>query len=201
MSAQRTEALLCLQADLLEAAPGLSICPWPVPPQHKLKFPSLGIVPVRWKYNPHQAVMTQARTPEGVVNNLGHHEALIQLRLVGSNPIQRADYEEKIINAFTDEENLRPGVLICEVDSIAELGTWRAAWTLEEEEWQDERAFDNEFWSIISLTGVLPWLRWRAAPDIRDLRLGSATSPSQAFDDPGVTRIRVNADGTVTPLP
>src|ERR1041385_5148597 len=97
MAVVRLEALRALECAITQAVPELAgrICPWPGLPNHNLMFPSLAIVPVRWRYMPDQAWAGFSPSPSSVVMNVGKHEALIQLRLVDATPAGRAPIEER----------------------------------------------------------------------------------------------------------
>lgn len=198
----RLEALLSLEAAITCAIPQLRgrVCPFPTPPNHELKFPSLAIVPVGFEYLPDQATEVHECEPTKVVMNVGRHEALIQLRLVHSDPIRRTKLEEKITDLFIAQA-MRPGILLTTVNAVPWAGPFVCAWELDDESWQDERAFDSEFWSVIVVTGQIPALAVRGdATRIRDLRMDVGASEA-ALPANAETSLRVGADGSVTPVP
>jgi len=199
-TSMRIEALRVLAQTIGGRIPELadSICPWPTPPNHKLKFPSLAIIPVSWTYYPDQAEeVAFDPDPDTALMNVGRHEAIIQLRLAHASPVPRAVLEEKILDIFLSTP-FHPGVLLTPVDAVPRRGEWNAAWELDDTEWHDENAFDQEFWSFIAITGIIPALVERApAPRITDLRLALVPWGGQSTD-PGTVTVRVNADGSLS---
>lgn len=194
MSALRTEALLSLEAAIRCFAPDLDICPWPVPPTHKLMFPSLGIVPTTWTFYPDQASEHARPDPDTVVLCVGRDEVLLQLRLVHATGPQRADVEEQLLEAFRSTP-LHPRELLTTVRALPRYGDVLCAWELQDETWQDEKAFDQEFWSVITVTGQVPALvTRRPAHTIRDLRLRVVRQDT-------TETVRVHEDGTYEILP
>lgn len=211
MAIVRLEAMRALKQTLLDAIPELSeehVYTGQAPPNAKLCFPALVIDPIRFRYLPDQALETAAEPDASrVVMNVGRHVATVQLRLAAATLFDRWKYQEAITNVFLGTP-LHPGVLLTTVTACEELGSFLAAWEYDEDEWQDEKAFDTQFWAVMTLTGIIPALVTRAgAYRIEDLRLGLTGDmvtefTSATFDSsPNVEVVRVNEDGTLTALP
>jgi len=207
----RLEALLALKAAIEEAVPELRtdmpgkahVIVGKALPSKNACFPALVIDPIRFRYLPDPEHDFFEPDPSHIVLCVGRFEATIQLRLVAATPAERFEYQEKILEAFLRTEG-HPGVLLTEVDAIPELGTWLAAWEFDEDEWQDEKVFDQQLWAVATLTGVLPALVTRAGVyRINDLRLGTTGdfttefTPDTFDSSKAIDRVRVNQDGTI----
>jgi hypothetical protein len=201
----RIEALRSLADAISGVTPGLSPCVGQVPPGKMQAFPTVAIVPSTWKYMPEQAEERYDPAPDRVVMNVGKHEAIVQIRIGSTSPGARYDLEQKILDVFLSGE-LHPGVLMTTITNCEELGPFQASWELEDDHWQDEHAFDGQFWTLIQITGSLPALVTRTgAHTIEQLQLGLAQSDvavnaSNFNSEPDVTVGQVNEDGSFTPL-
>lgn len=206
MSVVKLEALNALEAAIVCAVPELkgNICVGQAAPGHKLSFPSMAIIPVRWRYEPNQEQEHVQVNDTTAVVRVGAWRATVQFRLGHKTSIQRAALEDEITSLFLSSE-MRPGILLTRVVSAPCLGRFTAAWELDSTEWDDEAAFDQQFYSVMAVDGVLPALAtMRGRPTIRNLELGLAFTPvsptSSTFNtDPRIDVVRVNADGTITP--
>jgi hypothetical protein len=170
--------------------------------------PMLTIVPIRATYQPQQATEVKLDTlgavvdpaPDLAVMNVGTYELLVQLRLEHDTPELRADLAEEVSATFL-EDGERPGILLTRISEVARFGTFTAAWELEEDEWNDDLAFNDEHESLLTLTGTIPALVMRReAWRIRDLRLGVGLQIGLDWGDPRLAVVRVNDDGTITPV-
>lgn len=202
MAVIRLEALRELERRIVCAIPELTgqVCLGQQAAGKVDTYPSLSIDPIRWRYQPDQADDHHAPAPDRLIVNVGRHESTVQLRLVCATPVQRTEIEQKLLDLFL-EEPLHPGVLITYVLPCPEYGEFVAAWELEEDEWADDRAFDNQFASLIVCTGVIPALVTRRdAYRISDLRLGlgdiDSEAPTPFVSSPSVEVVRVNQDGS-----
>lgn len=208
MPVLKLEALRALQASILAAVPDLAghIYVGQVPPNVKLCDPTLVVHAVRWRYQPQQEVehlASEASTT--VVFNVGRHIATVQLRLYTSTPAKRYEYQELISNVFLGTEG-HPGVLLTTVTAYPALGNYLAAWELQEEEWEDEKVFDSQYWGITVLNGIIPALVTRAnVYTIDELRLGLTADFETVFtgstfeSSTSVEVVKINEDGTLTP--
>ena len=176
-----------------------------VPPDYKLGFPRLAIVAGgRFQYEARQEGVVTRSSPTAIVVNVGSWNTTVQLRLACATPAQRYDLEDRLASLFWREEN-RPAVLLTTVTACPQLGDILAAWDIGDTDWNDEMAFSSQFWSVLSLDATIPALVTREGVySIDELRLGitddfSTPETSAAFDLL-TTKVRVNEDGTVTPL-
>jgi len=137
--------------------------------------------------------------------NVGRHEATIQLRLAAATLAERYALEEKLVDLFL-RSPMRPGVLLTTVTAAAEYGDFLAAWEFDEDEWNDEKAFDSQFWAVATLTGVIPALVTRVGTyELKELRLGltgdfKTAYTAASFDTSPATVevVRINQDGTLS---
>lgn len=205
MAVIRIDALRRLERALVCAAPMLEgkVCVGQQAPGTTLAFPHLVIDPLRWRYVPDQADIVVELPGDRVVVNVGRHEATVQIRVGAATPAERADLEQRLLDAFLSTD-LHPGVIITEITDCPALGSYVASWELEDDEWQDEKAFDLQFYSLINATGIIPALATRRGVyTITDLRLGVAdygtlTPPTPFQSTAAVEVVRVNEDGTFT---
>lgn len=207
MAVVRLEALRAL-ADVIgaEIPDFLEICAGPAPVGQLLVFPSLAINPGKYLYHPDQALEQHDPGPGKVVMNVGRFQGSVELRIFSENRNQRAELEQRVVNFFLGRVGA-PGVRVTVVSACPELGDWVASWELEDFEWRDEQAFDNNWQSAITVTSTLPALVTRCdAYTIDQLQLGvtsdfvtAATPDLHALPD--VEVVQINQDGTFAPVP
>lgn len=207
MAIVRLEALRGLEQAIVCAIPELEgkICLGQAEAGHTLGFPSLVMDPRRWTYFPDQAEEVFEPSPDAVVMNVGRHEADIEIRIGAATHHKRMELEQKIIDLFLSTP-CHPGVLFATITRCEALGPWLAAWELDADEWRDERAYDQEFYSHVTVKGIIPALvTHRGVYTIEQLQLGldvTATpdsTPAPAFGPP-VEVVQVNENGTITPV-
>lgn len=197
MAVVRLEAFRALAKAIEDGVPDLAgkVAPWT--PQTAAARPILTIIPVSRRYLPDQAEEVHDAGPSTVILDVGNFETLVQMRLEHDTPEERAEVEEKILALFLEREG-GPGVLVTPVLSAPQFGTFIASWELEDDEWTDDLAFNNEYESLITLTGHIPALiTRRGAYRIRDLQLGLGGLEAEWA---GAEVVRVNEDGTITPV-
>lgn len=175
-----------------------------VPPDQKLLFPSLAIIPARFRFEPNQESVHSEPTPESVVINVGRWVATMQFRLACATLHERYRLEQKLGDLFMQREDA-PGVLMTDVADGA-LGDYHAAWELDDSDWSDEMAFSSQYWAVLTFNGVIPALVTRPGVyPIDTLKLGLTTDFEMAvtagtFTTRGNLRVvAVAADGTITP--
>ncbi len=205
MSVLRLKALDKLQECIEEAIPELvgRICAGPSEANHRLTFPSLSITPISFKYQPNQAKPHHNATHSTVIMEVGKHEADVQLRVGASTHRERVILEDKILQLFLEQE-LAPGIL---VTPIADCWDAHVVWELEDEEWEDEKAFDSKWYTTISITGQIPALVTRKdAYTIEQLQLGliedftTTLNSSTINTTAGVEVVQINQDGSIGPV-
>jgi hypothetical protein len=185
------------------------ICVGQAPSSEQQEYPHLSIDPAgRWLFDPQQQEQ-KATLPGGrTIYNVGDHEVSVQLKLQTTTPRQRAELEQRVIDLFLaqeDESGLpRPGVIVVHVTACPELYRWTAAFELEGDEWDDEKAFDAQLASIITVRASIPALVTRCGEyTIQTLRLGiindleATVSPAMS---PPVEVVTINQDGSITPV-
>jgi hypothetical protein len=152
------------------------ICKGPAESPKKLGFPSLAIIPVKFRFFPDQAAeiyqltgrSVEGHPPGTVLLNVGRHEGTIQLRLGATTARQRAELEEAVLQVFLERPG-SPGVL---VTPIPQCHNAIVAWELDTDEWENERAFDKKWYSIMTVAAQLPAFVTRGSVHtIEELRL------------------------------
>lgn len=199
MAVIRLEAYRALAKAIEDGVPELAgrISPWA--PNDAAARPKLSIIPISRRFNPDQAEEVHDAGPTTVILDVGDFEALVQMRLEHDTPELRTELEEKILAVFLEREG-SPGILVTPVLTAPQFGEFVASWELEDDEWTDDLAFNNEYESLITITGHIPALvTRRGAYRIRDLQLGLG-GPGADWTDPSVEVVRVADDGTITPL-
>lgn len=186
------------------------VCVGQAPSSEVQEYPHLSIDPSgRWSYDPCQRE-EKASLPGGrTVYNVGAHFTTVQLRLVATTPRQRAELEQRVLDIFLSADDPtsglpRPGVVVVHVTGCPYLADWLAAFELEGDEWDDEKAFDRQLASIITCNAIIPALTTKCGEyTIHQLRLGiindleAAVSPALA---PPVEVVTINQDGSITPV-
>lgn len=174
------------------------------PPEQHVHFPSLAIVPGRFRLESCDEDIHSTPTMAKAVVVVGAWQTTVQLRLAHATEYQRYELEERLTDLFFQTEGRR-GILLTEVTACPQLGDILASWDLQDEEWQEEFAFSSQEWAMLTLQGTIPALATRdGVYTIDELRLGITTdfnipATSAGFDTiPGI--VRINEDGTITPL-
>lgn len=205
----RYKALTALREAIESAVPALygkTEITW-APPEKNACMPAMALIAARWAYRPNQEIaVIEPEVGTTAVYDVGRHEATVQLRLLAATPGERMELEQQVIDLFLSQEG-RPGILLTTIVDTPEIGQWFASWELEADEWRSEKAFSNKHWSVVEVLGTLPALVSRAGVyTIQDLRLGvthdmTTTFTPTTFDaSEGIERVRVNENGTLTPL-
>ena len=182
------------------------ICVGPATRDHKLKFPSLAIVPTRFSFQPDQAdendyVRNEVRSfgPQTAVFEVGTWEGVIELRLGEKTPFKRYELEHCIEQVFLGNADgtapdawdyagtdyMRPGVILIDVP---ECDNARCAFEMEDDTWENERVFANEWYSVMRITARIPALvRAKCMPDITELLLSLTQDLETIIDTPDDT--------------
>lgn len=198
----RMRAVEALAATIASLIPELEdqICAGPSGPEHKMAFPHLVILPVRYTFQPNQEEHWQDVGSEGAVFRIGAYEGLYQLRLGAKTSRQRAELEEKLSQVFYRTEG-HPGVLLIQV---ADYWGAQVAYEINESEWENELAFDREWYSIITVDVTAPVLVERGGVyTIEEIRLSLAEDMETSFDAlpaGAVESVSIDENGTITAL-
>lgn len=210
MAIIRLEALKQLSAAISCEIPELdgNICEGQADASHKLAFPHLVLKPIRWTYVPHQAEEVYDSAPDRVVMNVGAWEGEVQLILGHKHAYGRYELEQELLDLFLSTP-MQPGILNTPVLACREkLGPFTASWELDADAWQNEAAFDQQFYSTLFITGILPALVTRKdAYTIEQLQLGltedfDVSVNAQTLNTLSqIDVVQVNSDGTIQPVP
>ena len=210
MAIIRLEALTALKVAIECAVPELKgqICVGQPFANRDQSFPAVSLYPVKWTYHPEQAEdRPGGGAQDRAVVAVGRHQSIIQIRIGAATPHKRDELEQKVLDLFLNTQ-LHPGVLLTPVLKCKALGEFLAAWELDEDEWDDDKAFDNQAWSQITCLGIIPALTtYGNAPTISEIQLGlthefgTTVTPATFNTDPTIEIVEVNEDGSITPVP
>ncbi len=201
MAVLRIEVLKILAECIANKVPALRnrICAGPAESPKKLGFPSLAIIPVRFRYFPDQASEYRDPGPGRACMNVGRHEGTVQLRLGAQTHIRRSALEDAILDVFLEREGA-PGVLVTAIPNVLDA---TVAWELDTDEWENERAFDKKWYSILTVMAQLPALVTRgSAHTMEEIRLTlteDLTTPIEQLPAGDQETVLIGADGSITP--
>jgi hypothetical protein len=215
MAVVRVEALRALAAAIETAVPALAgkVKVGQQPSNVEQTYPTLTLVPARWKFEPHQESVhaTIGDAADGnVVFNVGAHAGIVQLRIVATTPGERYELEQRVIDVLLGQEG-RPGVFVVPVTAIASLSSWIAAFEYEADSWNDGFAFDRKLESLIELNAIVPALVARTGVyEIDELVLGLEIAAdldalpdlppdTEISDVAGVEVVVIDEDGNLSP--
>lgn len=208
----RIEALRALAALIEAAIPELAgnVCTGIAPSSELEAYPNISINPTRWRYDPTQAEQVATLPGNVVVYDVGTHECACVLSLVTTNPVQRYEIEQKLIDLWLSATNPagfeRPGVLVLAITACPELSEFVVTYDLDSDEWADGLALDRRYESRIMLTCSIPALTIaRPIYTIEQLILGVTEDRTTTFTaataiPPAVELVSILEDGTVEPF-
>lgn len=211
MAVVKIEALRWLRERIECAIPELvgKVCVGQSPPNHALGFPSLAIIPAGpWRLRIDQdddQVFVPA--PGRVIVRLGYHEVRVQLQLCTATPEERYELAQRIEMEVFQATEMHPGIVYGNVTALAEdFGEVEASAELDDEEWQDGKAFGGQSWSYIAVRVFVPALATRKGVySMKTIKLGltdvfGSTVTSSSFNtDTDIERVTVDEDGTISP--
>lgn len=150
------------------AVPDLAdkICVGQGVPGHALGFPSMSLMAIRWRYEPEQEALAVRQSSRVALWHAGNWIGTLQLRIATATQAERYTLEEAVTQAFMQRRGA-PGVIVSDVvEGIA------VAFELESSEWDDEKAFDQNYGSTTVVTATVPMIVCRdKSYDLRELRL------------------------------
>ena len=201
MAIIRIRTLEVLGATIERLCPELQglVCAGPAEHPKKLVFPSLSIIPIRYNFLPDQdGDIFQEYDNARAVFRVGRYEALLQLRIGAKTARERYKLEHAVSQIFVSQRG-RPGILVLQ---IADCHNATVAFELEYTQWQNEWAFDKEWYSLTAVTAQVPALVERGGihtiEDLRscfveDIDTAFASLPAGALEC-----ITIAQDGTIT---
>jgi hypothetical protein len=213
MPVVKIDALTNLAAALATAVPAL-VAKTPITIQQAPSavmeaFPNCAIIiPGKLLFDPAQRLMQQDLGNNVVVFNVGAHEGPIQIRITTNTTLERAQLEQAVMDLFMGSAGTtaaRPGVLPIEIVST-DLVDWVAAFEYEDSMWNDTRAQEREYESVITVNAVIPALTVQSSVyDIDTLKLGftedfTTVSTPDNFGPPFAEVVQINQDGSITPV-
>ncbi len=202
MAVIRTHTMSALISVIEAAVPALrgKICKMGEPNQPR-EWPTLQILPIRFKYYPMQSHEHKELGAHRLVEDVGRHEGTIQLRLGATNPQARWDLEDEILDIFTSQEG-RPGVLLTTIEEVHDAVV---AWELDTDEWENEMVFTKKFFSIMTVTVQIPALVVRGSVyTIEHLRFALTEDLETEYTDlpaGSIETVTIDEDGGLTQYP
>lgn len=175
-----------------------------VPPDQRIKFPCLAIVPSTFRFESAQERIHAEPDLTSAVFNVGRWIGTMQFRIGAATPAERYRLEEKVAALFMQREGA-PGLLMTEAADLM-MGDYMASWELDDAEWDDDLAFSSQHWAVTTFTGTIPALVTRTGMYmINTLKIGLTQDFEAAFTAATFTTsrnlrvVQVAEDGTITP--
>lgn len=169
------------------------------------QFPNAELIlPGKLIYDPAQRLEQQDLGGGNVVWNVGAHEGPLQIRITCNTTIERATFEQQVIDLFNQIEG-SPGILPISITSSDAI-QWLAAFEYEDSQWSDVNAQSREYEAIITCNAVIPALVTTPGTQVIDtLVLGFTNDTTDSitlsnFGPPLVELVQVNQDGSITPF-
>jgi hypothetical protein len=123
------------------------------------------------------------------------------MRLGAQTANRRYELEQAMMENVFWANLDRPGVVVFQ---LADVYDATIAFEADAEEWEDERAFDKKWFSVMTVTLQLPALVLKGdVHDIEEIRLALAedlTSPSDEIPDSKMETVSIDEDGSLTPV-
>lgn len=167
MALIKLEALRALASFLECQVPELAgkVCVGQAEANHLQEYPHMVLLATGWRFEPDQSGDFHQPGPERLVSDVGTHRVTVEMRLGAQTSGERYTLGQKVLDVFLAggsaddlDGELHPGVLRVPVLAAPEYGNWFAAWEIDAEEWEDEKAFDQAFYSVLELQGAVPAL-------------------------------------------
>lgn len=199
----RIEALGRLARAIEACVPELKgqICAGPAEAPHRLSFPSLSINPVRFQYFPDQARVWCSPSASRVVLDVGRVEGTVQLRLGTTTAKQRYALEQAILEKIFWSDPDRPGVAVYTLSNAHDAVV---AYELDENTWQNEKAFDKQWYSVMAMSLQLPALVEKGGVyNVEEVRLtltDDLTAPIASVPANSKETVSVDEEGALTPV-
>lgn len=157
MSLVKIRALEMLKDDIECAIPKLAgkVCAGHAKHPKQQPYPHCSIIVTRGQYFPDQADLYSSPSPSIGVFRLGRIEATAQIRLGCANPDERYQLGELLLSRVFMHDLERPGIRLV---SIPDCDDALVAFELDEWAWEDEMAFDNQWYSMLTCRVQFPVL-------------------------------------------
>lgn len=157
MSLIRIRALEVFRDKIECAVPALvgKVCAGQNKHPHMVDYPHCSVMLMRGQYLPDQACLHSSPSPSTAVYRVGRIEATAQIRLGSANCDERYILGDAILNEVFMQDCLRPGICTFNVPDCYDA---LVAWELENWSWDDEFAFNNKWYSVLTCTAQIPVL-------------------------------------------
>lgn len=157
MSLIRIRALEVLKEKIECAVPELlgKVCAGQQKHPHTIDYPHCSIMLMRGQFLPDQACIVSSPSPSTAVYRLGRIQAIAQVKLGSANCDERYILGDKIFNNVFMANCERPGICFFNIPDCHDA---LVAWELDSWGWEDEFAFDNKWYSVLTCTVQIPVL-------------------------------------------
>lgn len=182
MSIIRIESLNMLGREISSCIPELRgrVCAGVATGTQRLSYPSLGINATSFKPYYYQQMEEQELGPSGVLFSLGRVEAEVTLTLSAETSNLRYALEQRILDTVFYADINRPGIKIFQVPECHDAVV---VFELMRTQWEDEKAFDKKYASVMDLMLQIPILsEQRDMPQMSNINLSVEESLGQPFD-------------------
>jgi hypothetical protein len=180
-----------------------------VPPSgHEQTYPSMTINAVKWRTKIGEVEILAGAPPGILVQRVGHHEGLVQVRILAANDVERDELADKVIQAFlgfVDEQGWEhPSTILTRLTECGYI-PWTACFDLDTDEAINLDAFDRKYEALLEVDATIPALTCRGnVPTVDQLLLGVTQYFTTAYTSatmaaPAVEVVVINADGTIVP--
>lgn len=172
-------------------------------------FPSCVILPMQFSFTPWQEDELDDSDPEILILSVGDFEGRCAIRVYAKSQDERARLGQRVWDLFFSTEGA-PGRLLVDTQPLElqvqgqapgdtqTLYSARAAFTLEDEEWQEEMVFSKKRYEYLEIGAVIPCVVAREVANIATLTLAiTADLDSTEIDE----EIKIGQDGSITPYP
>lgn len=145
--------------------------------ENEAAYPAVVVLPGRMKFEPWQEDEIDDSDPNVLVLSVGDFEGEAELRVYAKSEAERERIGQLVTDLFMAREGA-PGVLVADTDPIPlnvlgsrtpQLGTAHAAFTLDDDEWSEERVFSKKRYQFMNVGVVFPCLVARSVPTILQL--------------------------------
>lgn len=161
-------------------------------------YPSVALVPGKLVLNPWQEDEVDDTDPEVLVLEVGDFEGDVELRVYAKSAPERERIGQLVQDLWFQREGA-PGVLVTQTAPVplnvsgtqtATIAPALAAFTIDDETWQEERVFSKKRFDFMTVGLQLPCLVARAVPTITSVQVTLAvendlTQPYSSADDDG----------------
>jgi hypothetical protein len=169
-------------------------------------FPSLRLLPGRFRFERHQDSVEEQLTPQLQLVKCGELVGTMMLRVSETHVVPRERLEQIVRSAFFQEEEVQGRILgtlpPLTLGGVMTTSEATIAFDLDTEDWDDERVFAERLYADLAVEATFPVLVVRSGEQLTDLvvlvQAAIGADLSQDIPDALSREIQVLEDGTVT---